>query len=542
MSSSLQRCEMLLELPLQLQRLCMIWVHIQSLGGQRETLLEVSQFERQQPTVEEGLVHVLRQTRRRLEVGAGLVHVALAELQDPQIVEGLGVVGVHGNGHLERLIRQSQIANADGHLPDVVPNIRHVLVAGKRQSPLEAGQRHVVLGAVKAAQPQVVPELRVVDTHLKQPPVQAQSNFGVVVVEVVAGQAGDTLDIAAVQLKCLLVVQHRVVHVIQHVMDAGNGQKQMGVLRVYLNTLLVDLQRGQRLIQFHVHFAELQERDDHFLVLQGRLELSLGVSQQPQLVVALAEAGLPPPTLVVAHNGGQRRQLQGTLGVVVVVQDVVGQDFGQRLPLGVLLEVQLIGVHEGASGLAAHAGRPQPHEPPALRHRARCPGAAALERHLHAGGHAPTGLAARAGGPGARAGKPSEGPASGSGRADALLAFVLGRCRAGAVEGSTGAGHVCHLILVQEKLGYALVLHLGVINPVLHSEGTALDVPHTLIIWIFLEQLCARRDAAVKVALPQHGQAEPCWVQVRGHRGGCGHGTNGSQWTKKGRGWRTEKK
>ncbi len=40
-----------------------------------------------------------------------------------QVVERLGVVVVHRDSHLESLVRKTQVADANGHVPDVVPVI-----------------------------------------------------------------------------------------------------------------------------------------------------------------------------------------------------------------------------------------------------------------------------------------------------------------------------------------------------------------------------------------------------------------------------------
>lgn len=83
-------------------------------------------------------------------------------------------------------------------------------------------------------------------------------------------------------------------------------------LSTYLQGLGVVLHRGQRLVQSHEHLAQLQVHGQHVLLTNRALELSLGIAVQPQLVVALAQASLPPPVLVVGLQGA--RCVQGSAG------------------------------------------------------------------------------------------------------------------------------------------------------------------------------------------------------------------------------------
>ena len=87
---------------------------------------------------------------------------------------------------------QAEVADPNRKLPDVVPYVRVVCVVGHRQRSLVAGQAHVVLRGVEAAQPEVGPELSSGHAHLEQPAVEAQCELGLVGVEVVRGQAGAT--------------------------------------------------------------------------------------------------------------------------------------------------------------------------------------------------------------------------------------------------------------------------------------------------------------------------------------------------------------
>jgi hypothetical protein len=64
------------------------------------------------------------------------------------------------------LIGQVEVADADRHLPDIVPHVGHVFVRRERQRLLKARQRHVVLRRVEAAETNVVPQLGVGHAHL----------------------------------------------------------------------------------------------------------------------------------------------------------------------------------------------------------------------------------------------------------------------------------------------------------------------------------------------------------------------------------------
>lgn len=58
------------------------------------------------------------------------------------------------------------------------PDVCHGLIVGEAERAVEAAQRHVVLARVEAAQPHVVPHLRVVHAHLQQSPVVPDGHLG----------------------------------------------------------------------------------------------------------------------------------------------------------------------------------------------------------------------------------------------------------------------------------------------------------------------------------------------------------------------------
>mmetsp|Transcript_24492 Transcript_24492/g.77431 ORF Transcript_24492/g.77431 Transcript_24492/m.77431 type:complete len:215 (+) Transcript_24492:373-1017(+) len=209
------------------------------------------------------------------------------------------MVAVHANGYLEALVGQAEVADPDRDLPDVVPHVRHVVVAGRRQRALEAVERHVVLAGVEAAQPQVTPQLCVVDPHLQQPPVESQRYFRLVGVEVVARQARDGLDVGGVEEEALLIETHSLGHVVERIVYASCAQDQRRRTRVLLNPLHVVLECGVGLVKADVHLAQLADSRHHGLVPDAAQELLLCLTVQPELVVALPQPRLPPPVLVV---------------------------------------------------------------------------------------------------------------------------------------------------------------------------------------------------------------------------------------------------
>lgn len=61
---------------------------------------------------------------------------------------------------------------------DVVPDVSRRLVYRQAQGSLKTADRHIVLVRVETAQTQVVEQLRVVQTHLQQSPVNRRVQFG----------------------------------------------------------------------------------------------------------------------------------------------------------------------------------------------------------------------------------------------------------------------------------------------------------------------------------------------------------------------------
>lgn len=65
-----------------------------------------------------------------------------------------------------------------------------------------------------------------------------------------------------------------------------------------------------------------------------------------------------------SHPLGRKcTELEGLLGIVVMVKDVVAKNPRKHGPTGILGQIQLGHIDEGAASLAEHAGCSQPHEP-----------------------------------------------------------------------------------------------------------------------------------------------------------------------------------
>lgn len=62
-------------------------------------------------------------------------------------------------------------------ISDVVPDVGRRLIYRQTQGSLKTADRHVVLVRVETAQTQVVEQLRVVQTHLQQSPVNRGVQF-----------------------------------------------------------------------------------------------------------------------------------------------------------------------------------------------------------------------------------------------------------------------------------------------------------------------------------------------------------------------------
>ena len=64
--------------------------------------------------------------------------------------------------------------------------------------------------------------------------------------------------------------------------NPGDAGEQTGFSGELLETGLVDVDGGERLVEAHVDLAEVEHRVDRLLLLQRRLELLLGVAVHAQ--------------------------------------------------------------------------------------------------------------------------------------------------------------------------------------------------------------------------------------------------------------------
>jgi len=96
--------------------------------GKLEAFLEFAKLKSQQAAVERRLEEMWAQAHGRMEMRLGLFHVALPKLQDAKIAVALRVIGINGYSDLECLVGKADVTDTDGHLANIVPDIRHVVV------------------------------------------------------------------------------------------------------------------------------------------------------------------------------------------------------------------------------------------------------------------------------------------------------------------------------------------------------------------------------------------------------------------------------
>mmetsp|Transcript_11517 Transcript_11517/g.29144 ORF Transcript_11517/g.29144 Transcript_11517/m.29144 type:complete len:356 (-) Transcript_11517:770-1837(-) len=245
---------------------------------------QIAALVRQQRGVEARLERAARPGPRCAQVGRRLRQVALARLQHREVVPRLPVARLERHRHLEALVRQPEVPNPHPNVRQVVVHVRQHRVLRQRQRVLETPQRHVVLRRIKAAQPEVVPQLRARVAllpglrRLQQPPVKAQRHLGLVAVKVVRPQARDGLHVARIQLEHRLVLAQRAVQVHQHLVRPRHRHLYRGALREHLQRPRVRVQRILGLVQPKVHLAEVQHRLDRLVRAQRALQLLLGLA------------------------------------------------------------------------------------------------------------------------------------------------------------------------------------------------------------------------------------------------------------------------
>mmetsp|Transcript_3456 Transcript_3456/g.9947 ORF Transcript_3456/g.9947 Transcript_3456/m.9947 type:complete len:588 (+) Transcript_3456:203-1966(+) len=500
----------------------------EGLGGLVEALLEVAEFESEEGPVEEGLEHVGRHLLHSGEVCARRVHVALAQLEHAEVGVALHVIRVHRDGHLEGLVGEAQVADADGHLSDVEPDVAHLLVGGEGEGAVECGEAEVVLGGVEAAERQVVPHLAVVHAQLQQAAVEAQRHLRLVRVEVVRREARQGLHVRRVQGEGALVVADGLRRVVERVAGARLAHDHRDVPREGLRGLGVRVECCGGLVQPQVDAGQFEVGKDGVLGLERRAQLLLRVPVEAELEVALAQALFPPPVAEGGGGGGQGRELEGLLGVVVHVQNVFEESACERRPLGILLQVELVRVDEGAAATAraprGEARRAQAHEAAEGGHGPRGARARACHGRRDVGGRAAaTRIRAGPRGPGAGARKARGRAAAGRHGPHARIDGPRSRPRHGTREARARPRHGRGRIVVKQDVRHALLVHLHVIHPRVHGQGPRLEEPRRLIVGLGLEEGGADRRGRAVVAAVEARDRDEERVHARGHMGHLGH-------------------
>mmetsp|Transcript_127289 Transcript_127289/g.271385 ORF Transcript_127289/g.271385 Transcript_127289/m.271385 type:complete len:246 (-) Transcript_127289:873-1610(-) len=245
----------------------MVRVGFERLVRKLVALLEFSKLKREQAAIESWLEQVRPQAHRRVEVRLRLLHIALPQLQDAEVAVALRMIRINRDRDLEGLVSEAQVANADSDLPDIVPNIGHVVVIGEHERPFEAAQGKVVLSRVEAAETHVVPKLCIGDPVLQQAAVEPKCQLGLVSVKVVRGEASDCLRIHRVVLQHALVELHAPQQGVEHVVGPRQADKDVRVTHKLLPRTAVLIERGVGLVKAQVHLAQFQVGHDHFLVL-----------------------------------------------------------------------------------------------------------------------------------------------------------------------------------------------------------------------------------------------------------------------------------
>mmetsp|Transcript_29953 Transcript_29953/g.97555 ORF Transcript_29953/g.97555 Transcript_29953/m.97555 type:complete len:299 (-) Transcript_29953:150-1046(-) len=295
------------------------------------------------------------------------------------------------------------------------------------------------------------------------------------------GEAGDGFDVGGVVVEHFLVERDSLGHVVEGVVDARGAEDERRLADVRLGRLVIAIEREVGLIDADVHLAELEDGRHHVLVREGALELLLRVAQEPERVVRLAEPRLPPPVLVVALHRRERRELERLFGVAVVVDDVVAEDAREGGARGVLAEVELVDVDEGPASLAHHRRRPEPHEAPARGDGPRRPGPPALERALHR-------LPRPRPAPRPRPRETRQRPPRVGHRPHPLVRHArVGGVRQRPRQRRPRPRHLSQVVLVQQNLRNPLLLKLSVVDPLFHGERSALNIPHRLVVRVFLQ-------------------------------------------------------
>jgi hypothetical protein len=78
------------------------------------------------------------------------------------------------------------------------------------------------------------------------------------------------------------------------------------------------------------------------LVLETTQKLPLCILDHPQFVLTLPDSSLPPPVIVLAHDGGFGGDVIGPPEIVLHVDEVVADGFGDSFFLGDVLGIKFV--------------------------------------------------------------------------------------------------------------------------------------------------------------------------------------------------------
>merc|ERR1712187_232366 len=93
------------------------------------------------------------------------------------------MVWIHRHCDLECLVGEPQVTNADGNLPDVVPDICHVIVICQHEGTFKATERQIVLPCIKTAKSHVIPKFCIDDAVLQHATIESQCELRLICIE-----------------------------------------------------------------------------------------------------------------------------------------------------------------------------------------------------------------------------------------------------------------------------------------------------------------------------------------------------------------------
>lgn len=209
---------MLEKVLLEFFRVIVIWEDLKRLIHHFEALLELASLPQQQSCVIVRLEELVPAPNH--EVGLRLIQVALSKLKCTQIVVALTVLWIMRHRNLESLIRQSNVSDANCHMSNVIPDISSIRVISHRQGPFKAVERHIPLTRVVTAEPNIIPNLRVVDARRQQSTIEPHRDLRLVSVEVIGCESCDSFNIARIKQQHLLAELIGLERIIEQIIDS----------------------------------------------------------------------------------------------------------------------------------------------------------------------------------------------------------------------------------------------------------------------------------------------------------------------------------